>query len=238
MIKKLLLVYVLIFIKTLSYTQVIEKSATYYEGGVNSPWMIGIDYDFGFGKLFSLNMQLSGGISSQVNRASNFGDVFLGEIQVGPRLYMNKIDTWSGLFLSTVVRVGVYSIPIRSRDNPFTETSRLIINRSTMFQYGLGIYIGYKWQRNLVSDMEGLPFTMVIEPYLGWTLDFFEPLGGDYSQKGKNISRFSVGLTFKIGFYTYKKSKVTLENEEKEKLEKETEADKLGKEQAKTAAGL
>ena len=110
MIKRIFLVCVLIFIKTLSYTQatpIIEKSATYYEGGVNSPWMFGIDYDFGFGKIFSLNMQLGGGISSQVNRASNFGDVFMGEFQIGPRLYMNKIDTWTGLFLSTVIRVGV-----------------------------------------------------------------------------------------------------------------------------------
>ena len=241
MIKKILLVHILIFIKTVSYTQenpIIEQSATYYQGGINSPWMIGLDYDFGFGKVFSLNMQLSGGISSQVNRASNFGDVFMGEIQIGPRLYMNKIDTWAGLFLSTVVRVGIYNIPIRTRDNPFTETSRLIINRSTMLQYGLGIYIGYKWQRNLVTDMEGFPFTLVIEPYLGWTLDFFDPLSGDYLQKGQNISRFSIGFTFKIGFYTYKKSKATLENEEKERLEKEEEADTLGKEQAAAAAAV
>ena len=241
MIKKILLVYVLIFIKATSYAQatsVIEESATYYEGGVNSPWMIGIDYDFGFGKIFSLNMQLSGGISSQVNRASNFGDVFLGEIQIGPRLYMNKIDTWSGLFLSTVIRVGIYSIPIRTRDNPFTDTSRLIINRSTMLQYGLGIYIGYKWQRNLVTDMEDIPFYLVIEPYLGWTLDFFEPLDGVFSQKGQNINRFSIGITFKIGFYTHKKSKATLENEAKEDLKKEEEAEKLGKEQAAAAAAL
>jgi len=241
MIKKTLLVSILIFIKTISYTQftnVIEKSATYYANGeINSPWMLGIDYDFGFGKVFSLNMQLGGGISSQVNRASNFGDVFMGEIQIGPRIYMNKIDTWTGLFLSTVIRVGIYSIPIRSRDNPFTDASRLIINRSTMLQYGLGIYFGYRWERNLVTDMEDLPFSMVIEPYLGWTLDFFEPFGETFTQKGKNINRFSIGFTFKIGFYTHKKSKATLENEAKEELEKEKEADELGKEQAAAAAG-
>ena len=240
MLKKILLVCVLIFIKTTSYTQltpVIEKSATYYANGeVNSPWMLGIDYDFGFGKFFSLNMQFSGGISSQVNRASNFGDVFMGEIQIGPRVYMNKIDTWTGLFLSTVIRVGVYNIPIRSRDNPLTDASRLIINRSTMLQYGLGIYIGYRWERNLVSDMKDLPFRLIIEPYLGWTLDFFEPFGTAFTQKGKNINRFTIGLTFKIGFYTHKKSKETLDIEAKANLEKEKAAEKLGKEQAATAA--
>ena len=236
MIKKILLVFLLIFIKKNSYTQIIEKSATYYASGVNSPWMIGIDYDFGFGKIFSINMQVSGGISSQVNRASNFGEVFLGEFQIGPRLYMNPIDTWTGLFLSTVIRIGIYSIPIRSRDNPFTDTSRLIIDRSTMFQYGVGIYFGYKWKRNLVTDMSNLPFTMIIEPYLGWSLDFLNPLDSVFTQQGKNINRFSVGITFKIGFYTHKKSKVTLEREETERIEKEVAAEKEGKAQAASAA--
>ncbi|MDK2817820.1 MAG: hypothetical protein KFW21_00025 [Spirochaetota bacterium] len=236
MIKKILLVFLLIFIKKNSYTQIIEKSATYYASGVNSPWMIGIDYDFGFGKIFSINMQISGGISSQVNRASNFGEVFLGELQIGPRLYMNPIDTWTGLFLSTVIRIGIYSIPIRSQDNPFTDTSRLIIDRSTMLQYGLGIYFGYKWKRNLVTDMSNLPFTMIIEPYLGWSLDFLNPLDSIFTQQGKNINRFSVGITFKIGFYTHKKSKETLEREETERIEKEVAAEKEGKAQAASAA--
>ncbi|MGL5955071.1 MAG: hypothetical protein ACRC0X_00475 [Brevinema sp.] len=203
-----------------SYSQNTVITATYYESGINSPWMAGLDYDYGFGKLFSFNMQLAGGISSQVNRASTFGDVFMGEIQIGSRLYMNKIDTWEGMFLSVVARIGIYNIPIRSRDDPFTSASKLIINRGHMFQYGMGIYLGYKWKRNLVTNMDGFPFTLVIEPYLGWALDFFTPLSvpKGFQQSGLNINRFSVGLTFKIGFYTYKKSKATLDRERQEEL--------------------
>ncbi|MGL4677312.1 MAG: hypothetical protein ACRCWI_06560 [Brevinema sp.] len=216
--KYILFLFFLMFNISWNHGQNVIVTATYYEPGINSPWMAGLDYDFGFGKIFSFNIQLAGGISSQVNRASTFGDVFMGELQIGARLYMNKIDTWEGMFLSMVSRIGIYNIPIRSRDDPFTSSSKLIINRGHMFQYGMGIYLGYKWKRNLVTSMEGFPFTLVIEPYLGWNLDSFSPLSAPsgFQQSGRNINRFSVGLTFKIGFYTYKKSKATLAREREE----------------------
>lgn len=220
---KMILLSILFFITCPYYGQTVNVSATYYEPGVNSPWMVGLDYDLGFWKILSLNLQLAGGINSQVNRASTFGDVFMGELQLGMRLYMNKIDTWEGLFLSAVGRVGIYSIPIRSREDPFTASSKLIINRGDMFQYGMGIYIGYKWKKNLVNDMSGFPFSLVIEPYLGWTLDSFSPISvpAGFQQQGLNINRFSIGLTFKIGFFTYRKSKETLAREAEEKAKAE-----------------
>lgn len=211
------IIFLLFFFPISFYAQSsVELSATYYDGGLNSPWSIGIDYDLGFGKLFSMNVQLIGGVSSQVNRSSTFGDVFFGEIQIAPRLYINKFDTWEGVFLSIPLRLGLYNIPIRTQDNPTSASSKLIINRSTMFQYGIGIYLGYRWKRNLVSDMSDLPFMMVLEPYLGWTWDAFVPISNTdgFSQNGVNINWFTVGISFKIGFYTYKKSKATLEREQ------------------------
>ncbi len=199
----------MLFVSSFMYCQTSETSATYYESGVNSPWMIGLDYDFGFGKLFSINVQFAGGISSQVNRSSTFGDVFMGELQFGPRLYMNKFDTWEGVYLSAVGRVGIYNIPTRT----VTEDSNtLVIDRYDMYQFGFGIYLGYKWTRNLVSDMTGMPFRLVLEPYLGWTMDFLHPFDKTFPNSGA-VNRFSVGLTFKVGFFTYKKSAETLASE-------------------------
>ncbi len=202
-------------------------SATYYEPGVNSPWMAGIDYDYGFAKVLSVNAQIAGGVSSQVNRQSTFGDVFLGEAQLGFRVYMNKADRWDGVFATVVGRAGIYNIPIRTQDDPSTSASVLIINRGTMLQLGAGVYVGYRWQRNLVNNMSGMPFMMVIEPYLGWTLDSFINVSvpSDFTQTGLFINRFTVGLTFKVGFYTHKKSAETLQREADEAAKEELDDD-------------
>ncbi len=204
----------MLFFSNSIHCQTSEMSATYYVSGINSPWTIGLDYDLGFGKLFSINMQFTGGVSSQVNRSSTFGDVFLGEFQIGARLYMNKIDTWEGLYLTAVARAGIYNVPLRDTNN----TSMLVIDRADMYQFGLGVYIGYKWQRKLINDMTGLPFRLVLEPYLGWTLDYLNPFDTSYSQSGA-VNRLTVGLTFKIGFYTHKKSAETIAREIEEELE-------------------
>ncbi len=208
MSKKLLLG-ILIFLGSPSFSQtgILPTTASFFENGVNSPWAIGIDYEVGFAKIMAFNFQLIGGINSQVNEISTFGDVFFGEIQIAPRLYMNKIDTFQGLFLSIPIRIGLYNIPFR------TQSSKLILSRSSILQYGVGIYIGYRWTAPLVKDMENLPFWMVLEPFLGWTWDFFSPSGSVpvLAQSPNNIHRFTVGFTFKIGFYTHKKSKATLE---------------------------
>ncbi len=81
-----------------------------------------------------------------------------------------------------------------------------------MYQFGLGVYIGYKWQRKLINDSTGLPFRLVLEPYLGWTLDYLNPFDTSYP-KSDAINRFTAGLSFKIGFYTYKKSAETIARE-------------------------
>lgn len=217
--KKIFLLGFVLLLKSFSFSQnaIQPTTATFFEGGINSPWAMGLDYDIGFAKVLSFNMQLSGGINSQVNRISTFGDVFFGEIQMGPRIYMNKIDTWEGVYLATVLRVGIYNIPFR------TQESKLILSRANALQYGVGIYLGYRWTRKLVDDMSGLPFVMVLEPYLGWTLDFFQLFQQppNFAQSPNNINRFTVGLTFKIGFYTHKKSKATLLAEEQASLEKQ-----------------
>lgn len=185
-----------------------EITATFFGDGkevnINSPWSIGLDYDLGFGGLFSFNIGFTGGINSQVNRVSTFGDVFFGELTVGPRIYLNKPDKWEGAFLSIVARTGIYNIPFR------TSGSQLIISRTTLFQYGGGVYFGYRWKRTLVTDMTDLPFSLMIEPYLGWTLDYFAYHG---SQNSSNINRFTIGIMLKLGFYTYKKSAKTLKAE-------------------------
>ncbi len=208
---KIIIILTVLFSSSSLHCQTVQTSATYYESGINSPWMIGIDYDFGFEKFLSMNVQFTGGVSSQVNRASTFGDIFMGELQFGPRLYMGKIDSWMGLYLSIVGRVGIYNIPIRSVDTS-DNSSKLIIDRVNMFQYGMGIYIGYKWRRGFVKDMKDIPFTLILEPYVGWTLDFLTPLSSSVGNSGA-VNRFSAGLSFKISFYTHKKSKETLQKE-------------------------
>ncbi|MGL5721368.1 MAG: hypothetical protein ACRCY4_03085 [Brevinema sp.] len=173
-----------------------EITPTYYQSGVESPWTLGIDYDLGFARFFSFNLAVLGGISSQVNRASTFGDVYFGEIRTGIRFYMNKSDEWQGVFLELTGRYGIYDLPLRS------GTSTVIFERSTTFMLGMGIYLGYRWTRRLVADMSGLPFHMALEPYFGYTLDTFIPLDGLAGVGSAN--RFSLGLKFTLGFYTYK----------------------------------
>jgi len=206
-----LLLFLIFFINNTFSQDIAEKTASFFGNGkevnINSPWTIGLDYDLGFAGLFSFNIGFTGGINSQVNRVSTFGDVFFGEFTIGPRIYLNKLDRWDGVFITAVARVGIYNIPFR------TEGSQLIISRATVFQYGMGIYFGYRWKRNLVKDIKNFPFSLMIEPYLGWTLDYFTYSG---TQKASNINRFTIGIMLKLGFYTYKKSKKTLEAEAKE----------------------
>ncbi|MGL4563479.1 MAG: hypothetical protein ACRCVW_06480 [Brevinema sp.] len=207
---KLTFVCVFLFVHGLIFSQN-NSTATYFENGINSPWSVGLDYDIGFAKVMSMNIGFVGGFNSQVNRVASFGDIYFGEFQIGIRVYMNKIDRWNGLFLNIVGRAGIYNIPFRSGG------SQLIINRQDIFQYGLGIYLGYRWTRNLLKDMSGFPFHIILEPYLGWSLDGFA------HEKGGIYNKFTVGLSFKLGFYTYKKSKATLEAEKKAKEELENE---------------
>ncbi|MGL4367710.1 MAG: hypothetical protein ACRCTQ_05480 [Brevinemataceae bacterium] len=191
---------------TILFSQSKEPAtATYFESGINSPWTIGIDYDVGFAGVLSFNISFQGGISSQVNKVSTFGDIFFGEFTTGFRLYMNKIDRWEGAFLCVGGRVGIYSIPFRIGD------TQLILERGTIPQYGFNVYFGYRWKRNLVSDMSNLPFMLMIEPYLGWSMDFF--VFNSAVQNVNGINRLSIGISLKLGFYTYKKSKKTLEAE-------------------------
>ncbi|MGL4388495.1 MAG: hypothetical protein ACRCTJ_03780, partial [Brevinema sp.] len=126
-------------------------------------------------------------------------------------LYMNKIDKFEGLFLNVVGRVGIYNIPFR------LDKSQLIFERENVFQYGMGIYLGYRWTRSLLKDMSGLPFRIILEPYLGWGFDGFA------HSSAQIYNRFTIGLSFKMGFYTHKKSKATLEAEAKLKEEEEKE---------------
>lgn len=186
---------ILILFTASAYGQ--TPTPTFFESGINSPWAIGFDYDIGFAKVMSFNLAFVGGINSQVNRISTFGDVFFGEFQTGPRIYLNKPDKWCGVYIAPVVRVGVYNIPLRVSNNP------VVLTRSTVMQYGAGIYLGYRWKRPLVSNMKGLPFIMTLEPYLGWTWDFFA-FGSASNAKASNINRFSIGLSFKLSFYTYR----------------------------------
>lgn len=168
---------------------------TYYDNGVNSPWSAGIDYDLGFGGFFSYHMALLGGVSSQVNKAASFGDVYFGELQMGMRFYLNKPDTWEGTYIAALGRFGIYDMPLRSGESP------LVVDRITAFNGGFGLYLGYRWRRNLVNNMKGFPFIMAFEPYLGYTLDNFVPLSGGI--RGATVTSFSIGLKFTLGFYTH-----------------------------------
>lgn len=168
---------------------------TYYDNGVNSPWTAGIDYDLGFGGFFSYHMALLGGVSSQVNKAASFGDVYFGELQIGMRFYLNKPDMWEGTYITAVGRFGVYDLPIRTGNSP------LVVDRVTAFNGGLGVYLGYRWRRNLVNNMKGFPFIMAFEPYLGYTMDNFVPFGGGVRKA--TVASFSVGLKFTLGFYSH-----------------------------------
>ncbi|MGL4394576.1 MAG: hypothetical protein ACRCS8_05065 [Brevinema sp.] len=188
-----------------------DAKATYFENGVNSPWGVGIDYDLGFAQVLSMNIGFVGGINSQVNSLSSFGDIFFGELQIGLRVYMNKIDTWNGMFLNIVGRMGVQNIPFRP------DASELIFNRENLFQYGFGVYIGYRWSRDLLKDMSGIPFRLILEPYIGWSLDSYaHPTSSTYH-------RFTIGLSFKMGFSSHFKSKKTLQAEEESRQAKEQE---------------
>ncbi|MGL5253525.1 MAG: hypothetical protein ACRC9L_00630 [Brevinema sp.] len=199
--------YILILFLIAIPLQAQELFPTYYENGIESPWSMGIDYDIGFSKFLSFNLSVLGGISSQVNRASTFGDVYFGEARTGFRFYMNKPDEWKGVFIELTGRYGVFDIPLRAGD------TTVIFERSTTLLLGMGIYLGYRWKRNLVSDMKNLPFHMALEPYFGYTLDTFFPLDGKTVPGSAN--RFSLGLKFVLGFYTYKyRPGTTVTNEE------------------------
>ena len=204
MIRKYILVLFLLAVPLQAQT----VTPTYYESGVESPWLLGIDYDLGFSKFFSFNLAVLGGISSQVNKASTFGDVYFGEVRTGVRLYMNKADEWRGVFLEVTGRYGVYNLPLRSG-----PTNTVIFSRSNAFLLGVGLYLGYRWKRALVADMRGLPFHMALEPYFGYTFDTFIPLDSGISVGSAH--RFSLGLKFTLGFYTYKyRPGTTVTNEE------------------------